>query len=95
MPDSGLIDSTEERTVAKSTGHGGRRDGAGRPRSERRDIAVKMDRALVAKARFVAQCRGLTLAEYVTESLRPTVDKDFAKESRAPLPRKPKGDTSQ
>ena len=68
--------------VASKGGRGGQRKGAGRPKSGRDDIAVKMDRTLVARAHFVARLRGLTLAEYLTEAARPAIDKDFAKESK-------------
>ena len=47
--------------------HGGPRPGSGRPRSGRDDIAVKMDRAVVARARYVAEMRGVSLAEYLSE----------------------------
>lgn len=50
----------------------------GRPAtSTRDDIAVKIDRSLVAKARYVAENRRVTLAEYLTGAALPTVLKDF------------------
>jgi hypothetical protein len=49
----------------------------GRPRSNRDDITVKVDRKVAARARFVAESRGLTLAEYFSEILRPVVERDF------------------
>ncbi len=61
------------------SGHGGRRKGAGRPKSGRNDIAVKIDRTLAARARFVAELRGVSLTEYLSEAVRPVVDKDFAR----------------
>lgn len=73
---------SEERTVAKKSSHGGTRPGSGRPKSARDDISVKLDRTVVARGRFVAELRGLTLAEYLTEAIRPIVDRDFARESR-------------
>ena len=63
--------------------HGGRRKGAGRPKSGRDDIAVKIDRTLAARARFVAELRGVSLAEYLSEAVRPIVDQDFARVARA------------
>jgi hypothetical protein len=55
----------------------------GRPkRSERDDVPVKVDRAIVNKAKMIATARGLSLAEYVSELLRGPVDRDFAKEMR-------------
>lgn len=50
----------------------------GRPKSsERDDIVVKMDRAVAAQARYVAETRGISMAEYLTEALRPIVARDF------------------
>ena len=55
----------------------------GRPkRSERNDVAVKVDARVVAKAKMVAQARNIPLAEYVSELLRAPVDRDFVKEMR-------------
>ena len=45
-------------------------------------MTVKMDRAIVARARFVADLRGLTLTEYLSEAIRPIVDRDFAKAAK-------------
>ena len=61
----------------RASGHGGKRPGSGRPASGRDDIAVKMDRAIVARARYVAELRSITLAEYLSEGIRATVDRDF------------------
>jgi len=47
------------------------------PTSERDDIVVKMDRAVAADARWIAEKRAMSLAEYLTEALRPIVAKDF------------------
>jgi len=56
----------------------------GRPKSsERDDIVVKLDRRLAAEARYIAETRGISLAEYLTEALRPIVARDFQK---APKP---------
>ena len=55
----------------------------GRPKtSTREDLTVKVDRHVIARARFVADTRKLTLAEYLTEALRPVVDRDFEKAAR-------------
>jgi hypothetical protein len=70
------------RPVARKSNRGGHRPGAGRPKSGRDDIAVKVDRVVVARAQFVARLRGLTLAEYLSEAARPTVDRDFARETK-------------
>lgn len=66
----------------RGASRGGKRPGAGRPKSVRDDVTVKMDRAVVARARFVADLRGLTLAEYLSEAVRPVVDRDFTKEAQ-------------
>jgi hypothetical protein len=71
----------EGQQVARKASHGGKREGAGRPKSERDDVTVKMDRRVVARAQFVARLRGLTVAEFLTEIARPGVDREFAKES--------------
>jgi hypothetical protein len=52
----------------------------GRPAtSDRDDIVVKLDRAVAAQARYIAETRGVPLAEYLTSALRPVVAKDFQK----------------
>lgn len=68
--------------MAKISGRGGPRPGAGRPRTDRDDISVKMDRATVARARFVADVKGISLAEYLTEAARPVIQKDFEKATK-------------
>lgn len=70
--------------MAKKSAHGGPRPGAGRPSKGRDDVSVKMDRTLVARARYIAELRGITLAEYLSETVRAPVDRDFAKASRIP-----------
>jgi hypothetical protein len=56
---------------------------AGRPAtSTRDDVTVKIDRGIVAKARFVADSRQVPLAEYLSESLRSIVGRDFDKAAR-------------
>jgi hypothetical protein len=47
------------------------------PTSERDDIVVKLDRALAAQARYIAETRGISMAEYLTAALQPIVSKDF------------------
>lgn len=77
-----MVGLPEATRMAKSSGRGGSRPGAGRPKTDRDDMSVKMDRAIVARARFVAELRGITLAEYLTEAVRPIVEKDFEKASK-------------
>jgi hypothetical protein len=50
----------------------------GRPAtSTRDDVAVKVDRDVVGQAKIVAWDRGISLAEYITETLRAAVGRDF------------------
>lgn len=52
----------------------------GRPRSvERRDGTARVDADVLKKAGLVARDRGISIAEYLTESLRPLVDREFDK----------------
>lgn len=51
---------------------------AGRPpTSDRNDIVVKLDRAVAAQARYIAETRDISMAEYLTAVLAPIVAKDF------------------
>jgi hypothetical protein len=43
----------------------------------RNDLTVKLDADLVKKAKYVVIERDKTLAEYLSEILRPTVERDF------------------
>lgn len=72
----------EVEAVSRKSAHGGKRPNSGRPKSDRDDVTVKMDRQIVARARFVAELKGETLAEYLTEAVRPIVDRAFAKASK-------------
>jgi hypothetical protein len=47
-------------------------------------VAVKIDRGIVARARYVADIRGISLAEYLSEAVRATVDRDFSKAAEIP-----------
>jgi hypothetical protein len=76
--------ATEGRAVAREKGHGGERVGAGRPRTLRDDISVKIDRTVAAKAMYLARLKGMTLAEYLTEKVRPDIEREFARSSQAP-----------
>jgi hypothetical protein len=64
---------TESKTMAKSRG---------RPKTERDDVTVKLDRSIVSRAKIIAAARGLTLAEYLSDLTRGLVDRDFAKEMK-------------
>ncbi len=46
----------------------------------RQDLAVKMGADVVKKAKVVALNRNITLAEYLTERIRPLIDADYEKE---------------
>jgi hypothetical protein len=77
-----VIEARGVAVVAKKVGHGGIRPGAGRPKtSERDDVTVRLDRAIAAKARYVAEVRGVSLAEYLSDITSGQVDRDFAKAS--------------
>ena len=52
----------------------------GRPKSsDRQDVSIKFDRVLAGRARLIAQGRGIPMAEYLSESARPIIDRDYAK----------------
>jgi ATP-dependent Clp protease adapter protein ClpS len=48
-------------------------------RKKRTDATVKIDVEVLRKAKVVAAIRDVTLAEYLTEVLRPIVEKDHAR----------------
>jgi hypothetical protein len=67
--------------VAEKKTRGGARPGAGRPKtSDRDDVVVRMAADIVTHARYVADRRKLSLAEYFDE-FRSKVMKDFRDES--------------
>lgn len=45
--------------------------------TKRKDVPVKVDEEVVRKARIAASYRGIPLAEYISETLRPIVDRDI------------------
>ena len=49
----------------------------GRPKSERNDRTAKIDATVLGWAEVVARAKGITLAEYLSETLREPVAKDF------------------
>ena len=50
----------------------------GRPKlSERNDVTVKLDRALVSKAKIVAGHQGIPVAELLTDLLGPPLDRAY------------------
>lgn len=64
---------TPERPMARKRAAG---------QAPRDDVAVKLDRTLADKGKLVASRRGITLAEYLTELSRATIERDFAKTIR-------------
>lgn len=48
-------------------------------RKKRQDAITKVDKELLRKARHIANHRDVPLSEYLSEALRPVIDKDFAK----------------
>lgn len=53
---------------------------AGRPKtSERSDVSIKFDKVLAGRARIIAQGKGITMAEYLSEMCQPIIDRDYAK----------------
>ncbi len=55
----------------------------GRPKtSTRDDVVARIDRGVIAKARYVAETRKVPLAEYLSEILRPVVMRDFEKTTK-------------
>lgn len=59
------------RAMAKKKGRPPKATGEGTP--------VRIDSDLVTKARLIASERGMNLAAYLSATLRPGVDRDFAK----------------
>jgi hypothetical protein len=52
----------------------------GRPKSSvRNDVSIKFDKILAGKARLISQARGIAMAEYLSEAVRPLIDRDYAK----------------
>lgn len=49
----------------------------GRNKGQRSDAPVKVDREVLNKMRMIAAWRDITLTEYITETLRPIVDRDL------------------
>jgi predicted DNA binding CopG/RHH family protein len=60
---------------------------------KRNDVPVKVDSHVIARARIAASAKGLSLAEYVSETLRPIVERDIAEFAQMEIqaPKKPKG----
>lgn len=63
-----MVAATLERAMAESKR-------AGRPRSDRDDVPVKLDRRLVDQARVVAAFRKTTLVEMLSDMLKVPVER--------------------
>lgn len=59
----------ERRTMAKA-----------KPEPKRNDVTVKVDADVVATAKMVAASREMTLAEYLSSTLAPIVQRDLESE---------------
>lgn len=57
----------------------------GKPMVRRKDTQVKIDTEVVAEAKMVSASRNITLAEYLSEVLRPIVRRDLEIESKRRL----------
>ena len=51
----------------------------GRPKSARNDRTAKIDAQILGWAETIARAKGITLAEYLSETLRVPVAKDFGR----------------
>ena len=62
----------------------------GRPRtSERNDRVARVDATILGWAEMVAKARGITVAEYISETLRAPVWRDFGDLARKMAPPEP------
>jgi hypothetical protein len=69
-----MVVATEERVMAKAKG---------RPKtSTRDDVTAKVDRGIVKKARFVAEHKGIPVAELLSDVLRAPIEREFDKAVR-------------
>ena len=60
----------ERRTMAKTRG---------RPRGDRDDVPVKLDRKLASMAKATATARGVTVGEYLSALTTTPINRDYAK----------------
>lgn len=64
--------------MAEGPKHGGTRKGAGRPPNPgRKDGNTRIELRVLNQARVVARVRGIPLADYLSDLLRPQVARDF------------------
>ncbi len=55
----------------------------------RNDTSIKLDAQVAGKAKLVATNRGITVAEYNSEILRPIVDRDLKEQMSKMVPEGP------
>jgi hypothetical protein len=60
--------------------------------TRRNDLTVKIDAEVLRMAKVVASFKDISLAEYLTEALRPIVERDLKEHSRKALGEDPKPD---
>jgi predicted HicB family RNase H-like nuclease len=53
--------------------------GRGRPETGRNDVTVRVDAEVIRSAKIVASYESKSLAEYLSDVLRPIVDRDHKK----------------
>jgi hypothetical protein len=58
----------------------------GCPMAKRNDVPVKIDAEVIRVAKIAAAYKGLSLAEYLSETLRPIVSRDVEQEHAKVIP---------
>jgi hypothetical protein len=53
------------------------------PTKKRQDKAVKIERILATKAKMIAESRGISVAEYLSDLLRAPIERDWPKAIKA------------
>lgn len=66
-----MVKAAERKTMGRPKGSG--------KKSERDDVAVKVDRLIVSKARLIAGDRGISLAELLSGMLAGPVEREYGK----------------
>ena len=51
----------------------------GRPKGDRDDVPVRLDRKLAGMAKSIALARGVSVGEYLSELTHAAINRDFAK----------------
>lgn len=76
---------------AMLTGASVRRMAKPKRETKRNDVSVKLDAEIVAEAKMVAASLDITLAEYLSEMIRPLVRADLERETARRGLTRPKG----